>query len=94
MRLKLPSCLLLQSAQSHQWQYNCINSRVSPNSPNRSNMPVIPQYPIPVKKGTRLGAITSPALFSNSVLDAQAKFHPSWILGGINVSLIFLLMTS
>ena len=87
VRLKLPSRFSLQSAL-HPSLYNCINSRVRPNSSIPSNMLVNLQYPILVKKGTRQGAITSPTLFNNSVLEAQAKCLPSCILGRIDMSLI------
>ena len=84
---KAPIPFRLQSAL-HQSQYNSISSRVRPNSLNPLNIPVNPQYPIPLKKGTRQGAITSLTLFNNGVLDAQAKCLPSYILGGIDVSLM------
>ena len=41
---------------------------------------------IPVHKGIRQGAITSPPLFNNSVIDAQKKVEISYIFRGLGLS--------
>ena len=43
---------------------------------------------IPVKKGIRQGAVNSPDLFNNSVIEGQYKTPTTCILYGIDVSLI------
>ena len=75
--------LLLMQLALHQSPYNCCYSCARPNLSNPLNLSVIP-----VTKGTRQGAIASPTLFNNGVLDAQAKCLPFYIIKGINVSLV------
>ena len=57
--------------------------------PPDKGMPPIPRRQlIPVKKGARQGAVTSPDLFNNYVLEAQDLCPPSLILSSVNLSLI------
>ena len=43
---------------------------------------------IPVRRGVRQSALTSPVAFNNCILNAQSSAVPSCILKGIDVSLI------
>ena len=45
-------------------------------------------FVIPVCRGVRQGAVTSPVAFNNCILNAQSSAVPSCILKGIDVSLI------
>ena len=48
----------------------------------------ITRFVIPVRRGVRQGALTSPVAFNNCILNAQSSAVPSCILKGIDVSLI------
>ena len=54
------------------------------------NLPhgIITKITIPVRRGVRQGALTSPIVFNNCILDAQSQAVSSCILEGIDVSLI------
>ena len=48
----------------------------------------ITRFVIPVRRGVRQGALTSPVSFNNCILNAQSSAVPSCILKGIDVLLI------
>ena len=43
---------------------------------------------IPVKREVRRGAIASSCYFNNYVLEAQDQYEMSWVLSGLNISLV------
>ena len=58
--------------------------------PDKGKPPIPSRQLIPVKKGARQGAVTSPDLFNNYVLEAQDLCPPSLILSSVNLSLTLL----
>lgn len=56
--------------------------------PDKGLTPIPRTRLVPVKKGARQGAVTSPDLFNNCVLDAQDQCPSSLILSSANLSLV------
>ena len=48
----------------------------------------VTRFVIPVRRGVKQGALTSPVTFNNCILNAQSSAVPSCILKGMDVSLI------
>ena len=65
--------------------YRRLNVKVKSLSGNSSDLI---DRSIPVHKGIRQGAIPSPPLFNNSVINAQKKVDTSFIFRGLDLSLL------